>query len=457
MTAALHCFAVCLSMGLSAPGAGDAAMARLAELVAAGEDVTACLQEILDAAGETGGVVELPPGTYRMAGSVRIPEGVTLEGSWRDTVHYITMDANTVFLLTGGRGDEDGEPAFTLTSSSGIKGLTIAHPEQTFPDVVPYPWAIRANGIATHVENITFINAYQGLQLGPNQSSLHYVKNVYGCVLRRGLYVDASFDIGRIESVHFNEHYFSRVDLPGAPKEGLPNKDQVVANYTRSNLEAFIIARDEWGSIRDTFVYGAKVGYRFITTEHGSFNGKLSGIGADGCMVCLQIEQTNPYGMLISDGQFVAHPYLKPIETFEYDFSSGEEVVQIVTAPDSDTPVVLSNCSFWGVSHHAARLSGAGTVSFSQCIFRGWDGEKEGRAAIHAEAGKVSATYCQFLEWPGQRLNAIRLDEGVERAKVIGNMGTSGVRIDNAIGDRAAIAHNDPPQDDAATEAAAAP
>ncbi|HVV71669.1 MAG TPA: glycosyl hydrolase family 28-related protein, partial [Verrucomicrobiae bacterium] len=43
-------------------------------------DSTIMIQRALDQAGQTGGIVHLPPGRYLVAGSLRIPAGVTLQG-----------------------------------------------------------------------------------------------------------------------------------------------------------------------------------------------------------------------------------------------------------------------------------------------------------------------------------------------------------------------------------------
>lgn len=423
---------------------GQVVSVDLGKFVNGDLDVTNQIQALLNDAARWGGVLQLPPGKFKIAGSINIPKGVTLQGSWQSSVHYLTTDKNTVLYLTGGRGNENGPGAINLTTDSGIIGFSIAYPEQTFPNVAAYPWAIIADGYAVHIENITFVNAYQGIRLGINESSLHFVKNIYGTVLRRGLFVDACYDVGRIENVHFNEHYYARSDIPGAPRGGLPNNDQYVANYARKHLEAFIIARDEWGSIKDTFVYGAKIAYRFITTDKGSFNGKLIGAGADGGWICLSIEQKNPYGMLIIGGQFVSHPALKEQKgPWVYVYEEGLEAIEVVTTPGSDTPVQFLNCSFWGGSQHIAKLEGEGFVSFNQCIFRGWDVKKQDKAAIQALNGKVSVTNCQFLEWPGQTLQSVFIGSNVTGAKVIGNMASSQVRITNQIGDKAEIHYND--------------
>ena len=52
--------------------------------------------------------------------------------------------------------------------------------------------------------------------------------------------------------------------------------------YTTAHLEAFTFGRTDWEYVLNTFVFGAKVGYRFIQTPAGACNGQFSGIGRMG-------------------------------------------------------------------------------------------------------------------------------------------------------------------------------
>jgi len=176
-------------------------------------DDTAAIQAALDATGKTGGEVFLPSGVYRVAGSLRVPTGVTLRGSW-DAPHHGAWDKGTTLAVTGGRGQEDGTAAVELAESSSIQGVTMVWPEQKWDAITAYPWAIHGQGMHNDVENVTFINAYQGIKIGVPWSELHLIRNVFGCVLRRGIFIDTTSDIGRIENVHFNEHYWARSHYP---------------------------------------------------------------------------------------------------------------------------------------------------------------------------------------------------------------------------------------------------
>jgi hypothetical protein len=225
-----------------------------------------------------------------------------------------------------------------------------------------------------------------------------------------------------------------------SPREGLPNIDQMLANYCRINLEAFIIGKTDWGSIKDCFVYGARIGFRFINTKSMGFNGKLEGVGADGCETCIRVESTNPLGILITNGMFVSHPNFLPQKEFAFDWGNDpNHPNQIVTSPGSTTPVVLTNCSFWGRSDSIARLEGTGMVAFNQCIFRDWDGRGDGSPAIDARDGSLSVIQCQFQSAEPRTLQHIRIGKNVKAARIIANDSQGPLLIDSKAGDRSLI------------------
>ena len=54
------------------------------------------------------------------------------------------------------------------------------------------------------VIDVTLVNPYKGIDFGTYPNELHYIRNVFGCPLKFGIYVNHTTDIGRIENVHFN-------------------------------------------------------------------------------------------------------------------------------------------------------------------------------------------------------------------------------------------------------------
>ena len=147
-------------------------------------DDTAALQAALDAAGKAGTDVSLETGRYLIKGALTVPPGVGLRGTWQ-TPHHGDWRHGTTLLLTGGRGEENGPAAVTLQQSSSLTGVTMVWPEETADNIVPYPWAVHGYGMHNTVENVTLVNAYQGIKIGQPSSELHLIRNVFGCVLRR--------------------------------------------------------------------------------------------------------------------------------------------------------------------------------------------------------------------------------------------------------------------------------
>lgn len=381
-------------------------------------DDTAAIQAAMDKAAEQGGRVYLPPGRYLVAGSVQVKPGVALVGAAVAPL-YIKPLIGTVVLATGGRDDEDAPALFEMGDSSAVQGLTVHYPDQKPDDIHPYPWTFHLQGGDNTVENVTLINSYNGLRVGPEGNVRHRIRSVYGCVLRRGLLVDSCTDIGRVENVQFHCHWWSAPEVGG-------NWDPVFA-YMWQNLEAFIFGRTDWEFVTNCFVFPTNIGYRFIQTPAGACNGHFAGNGSDASQVCVQVDQCQPMGLLITNGQFVSF--------------NGEDPTGIIVGEECGGQVRLVNCNFWGAFRHIAVLKGKSYVGFSDCYFSAWDRHKEGLPAVDAQAGRLQVQGCSFHgEAP-----AVRLGEGLAHAIVTGSNGIHGVRVEDLTGGRAILRDNEPP------------
>jgi hypothetical protein len=185
----------------------------------AADDDTAAFQRALDSVHSlAGGTVYAPPGRYLFRGVLSVPEGVTLRGSFgcvpshtgiRDRGQPKPGEDGTALLVTSGKGKEDGEPFLSLNTNSSVAGLTFYYPEQV-TDAIPiaYPWTIAMRGKNPAAFDLELLNPYQGIDASRNER--HKVRNICGQPLRQGILVDAIYDIGRIEKVHFNPWWNGR-------------------------------------------------------------------------------------------------------------------------------------------------------------------------------------------------------------------------------------------------------
>ncbi|MDH7601619.1 MAG: glycosyl hydrolase family 28-related protein [Armatimonadota bacterium] len=353
--------------------AGQPAQVNVRDFGAKGDGVTddtAAFQAALDSMRESGGTVFVPAGTYLIKSHLTVPNSVTLEGVWKIPVCW-RAGSGSILLAVEGEGSEDGPAFITLGINSTIKGITIFYPNQKPDAIKPYPWCIAcAGGDNSSIIDCLLVNPYNGVDFGSRPSGRHYIRNLYGQPLRRGIFVDKCYDIGRIENVHFWPFW------TWDEKRG-------IREWLVENGEAFIFARTDWEYVFNTFCFGYGVGYRFIQSKDGAANGNFLGIGADAANIALLVEQTQPPGLLITNGEFVSFQGKDPTEVVIKDSHSG--VVQ------------LSNCSFWGPAHQIARISGTGTVIFNACNFVYWDHFRKGVPAIETFGGNLIVNACNFM------------------------------------------------------------
>jgi hypothetical protein len=370
-------------------------------------DDTAAFQKALNAASEAGGgVVYASRGNYFFAGHLNVPNAVTLAGVWqsvpahngvRDRGLPKPTDDGTTFLVTGDAGREDGPAFITLNTNSTLKGIVLYYPQQNVDDIPkPYPWAIAMRGKNPAVLAVEMLNPYNGIDAMHNER--HLIRDVHGQPLRRGIMVDDIYDIGRIENIHFNPWWSTKPKL---------------FQWQMENGEAFIFGRSDWQYVYNTFCFGYKIGYKFIKSAAGVCNGNFLGIGADDCWTALVVEQSAPFGLLITNGEFVSF--------------HGPDPTMVEVMQSNTGSVRFVNCAFWGPCNQIAKIAGLGTVGFSDCTFVQWGGKDGNRPALQAQSGSVLIRGCEFRQDRPQ----IQLGKDVSRAIIAENLFTGAERIIN--------------------------
>ena len=371
-------------------------------------DDTAAFQKALDAAGQAGGgVVHAPRGNYFFAGHLKVPPAVTLQGIWesvpahngiRDAGLPKPTDDGTTLLVTESAGQEDGPPFITLNHNSTLKGVVIFYPEQNpAEEPKPYTYAIAMRGKNPAVHAVELLNPYNGIDASQNER--HLIRDVQGQPLRRGIFVDFIYDIGRIENVHFNPWWSMQPKL---------------FEWQQKHGEAFIFGKSDWQYVFNTFCFGYNIGYKFIKTKSGDCNGNFLGIGADDCFTALEVEECSPIGLLISNGEFVSF--------------HGPDPTMVRVGTNNAGSVRFVNSAFWGPCNQIAKIAGKGTVGFSDCTFVQWDRNQEGRPAIQAGGGNLLVRGCEFQESKPQ----VEIGAGVRKAVITGNLIKGKLRVANS-------------------------
>jgi hypothetical protein len=355
-------------------------------------DDTNSLQSALEAAKTNGPICFVPPGLYRLDGHLVVPPGVTLCGASGGVPHS-EHPIGTVLLAYGGRGQPEGEPLITLKANAVVRNLIIHYPEQTLADVAAYPWSIRADGELCQVLELTLTNPYQAIDVGTKWNELHLVRNVFACPLKIGVFIDQCTDIGRLENVHFNPNFWTRMAL----KPGFAGGD--LEAWLAKNLVGFKIGKTDWEFISNSFVIFPRIGFHFDDFGHGPGNAVITQSGSDICPVAVRVDQTQSHaGVQFANGQFMS---------------------TVEVGPKNQGPVKFTNCGFWGteLTREQVRHEGGSSLVLTSCHFTGWDHAGKGDPCVRSAGARLVVNGCEFMD---ERKRAISLDKGLRAATVLG-------------------------------------
>jgi hypothetical protein len=198
--------------------------------------------------------------------------------------------------------------------------------------------------------------------------------------------------------------------------------------WVNENGVAFELARTDWHYVANTFCFGYGVGYKFSASGAGAANGNFLGLGADSCRRAVLVEQAQPPGLLITNGEFVGR------------WSSIDSVC-VEIGPEAAGKVSLVNCSFWGPIDRCVWMRSApGQFTASACHFVNWDNHGQGAPAIQLDAGKAIVQGCTFAK-AGTQVHA---GERVRSAILLGNQAEGGFHAVNLAGPRVQLLANEP-------------
>ena len=367
-------------------------------------DNTKAFQLALNDASSIGGIVYIPAGQYQIEGVLTIPDGVTLKGIGEAPV-MSDLKHGTMLLAYSGRDNEDSQPFITLLNNSTIKGLSIYYPKQIATDIHPYPWTIQIRGNRSNIIDLDLVNSYNGIDCGSVYHGQDYLRNIYMCAMRRGIYIDRIVDIGRVENVHIHPSSWSRLGV----------KEAILHDFQVNNLEGFIIGRCDWEYMVNCFVIWAKVGFRFIET-------KGDPIGND--------PQAN---ILITQSGSDVGPLAVVVEKTQYHCGIAFENCQFMDGflieEGNRGPVKLTNCGFWGWAESLGGThiinKGEGTIYLTACNFNAknwvechWKPEIP---FIKMENGTLQIMNSRFQDNGNTPNSHIFLGENVRSAVIIGN------------------------------------
>ncbi|MCL2406031.1 MAG: glycoside hydrolase family 55 protein [Defluviitaleaceae bacterium] len=323
-------------------------------------------QAALDQAAEDGGgIVFLPPGNLRLDAPLWVPPGVELSGAVNaprlpfnnGTILHVYFGRGTGSLNPRERQDPDtvAVAAVNLMGSThegvgaGIRGITFNYPQQNHMQPYSFPFTIRVHGADAYIINVSFRNAYSGIDMRTHRSDRHYVEGVVGYVLRNVMAVGSGSTGGRIFYYHMN---YITINHGGQSKFGSwPNAwvdggaEDVYRNVFRSwvfdNHYGLVL-----GHVQDQFLFGnftfaGNVGTFFTGDDGIGASGWALGNAKDQLMMCWVFDN-------LGDMQFINNQLVTVVNHIIHLNLDTQYAVKVKTTENFTGEVVFMNTSFWG-------------------------------------------------------------------------------------------------------------
>lgn len=306
-----------------------------------GDSAPAIKAAVDEVANKGGGVVFLTAGSYMLRTPVTVRRGVTIRGDYS----VDSPSAGTVLEIFGGRGDEEGQPAFSLENGSGLEGLVFFYPDQDASSPVAYPWTVRTApegraGNNQTVVDCTFVNSWQAIRIGPETNECHTFRRLRICALKTGFLVDMTTDIGRIVDVLLSPDVWGRSGFRNSP-----NPEALSAWLKKNGAVGAVYRRSDWEYVRRLSVRGYATGIRFEKAKVPT-NAVIAGSEVMDCLTALRLDDLNLVGLACYDTVF-----------------SGVSST-LSCAPDFHSTALFNACTFSGAP---VQVSKRGTLSFSHC------------------------------------------------------------------------------------------
>jgi hypothetical protein len=220
-------------------------------------DDTAAIQSALAfACASDGGIVFLPPGKYRLLGSLDIPSGVELRGTYemrhRTWPGQDGQAKGAILQPYANQGQTSGPPAIALEGNSGLVGVTISYESQSATNLTPFPPTLQGRGPNIYVIGVVTPNAWYYVDLDTFTCTNHLIYMADGFAMRNG-FVVGNGSSGSIVDCHANWTYW--IDNYDSPNR-LDSAGQVpVKDFIEHNNEAYILGDCSELLVKDFWIF----------------------------------------------------------------------------------------------------------------------------------------------------------------------------------------------------------
>lgn len=330
-------------------------------------DDTAAFQKGINRLHELGGgTLWVPAGHYAFKENLLLKPNVVLRGEWADPYQNDYKVQGTVLKVFTDRGNEGGKPFIEMLPVTAIQYINFWYPEQGIAGkLTPYPVTIK-NKIGFNlnckvtVENVTFVNSWRAIQMGPRGNTLWTIRSVNGFPLRTGIETDGTLDVGRLHKINFAPEFWCQSGLDLSPSlvssimKSVYNEGTgiLIRKHDFVSYAAFRLRGYKFGLAGDFLTPNAKVENRMKQFGDRFFQGHFYDIDIEQCRFAVRIRAMLACGVFFSGSRL-----------------SGDET-GILIEEENLNPIGLTECTISG-GGHSIKDTGGSILSVTACNLNG--------------------------------------------------------------------------------------
>jgi len=187
----------------------------------------------------------LPGGKYKLLGSLDVPAGVELRGTYE--MRHRTWPGQdgkakgAILQPYANQGQSNGPPAVGLEANSGLVGITFSYEAQSPTNLTSYPPTIQGRGGNIYVIGVVSPNSWYYVDLDTFPCTNHFVYMADGFAMRKG-FVVGNGSSGTIVDCHANWTYWiDNYDSQSCLGYASAAQIDAVQSYIEHNNEAYIL------------------------------------------------------------------------------------------------------------------------------------------------------------------------------------------------------------------------
>ncbi|MBE6974330.1 MAG: hypothetical protein E7436_02430 [Ruminococcaceae bacterium] len=233
-------------------------------------DVSQALQEALDSMAESGGIVYVPAGLYRLDAPVTVPAGVELRGASSVAQREQSMNSDgTLFLVCPTTYSNAVDAALSKAlvtldgDNAGIRGVRFLYPDNitaaaTGGSIQCSAYTVRGKGAGVYAINVAITGGYYGIDF--KTCDRHIIKRFVGSCVNNAMYVGGRD--GLVEGCLQNGNTFCRMGVSQQYVTSVPEAQVFELVFDPILRQTSVFIRVQKGAqgqtVFNSFAYGVK-------------------------------------------------------------------------------------------------------------------------------------------------------------------------------------------------------